>query len=77
VPENVAQQIIIWEEEKNAIKIENVIYLYEFADEKQFERYMDILKKEKIPILWSSKEKNIMIVPKNSRNTQILNKINE
>ncbi len=64
IPENVAHQILIWEEEKNAIGAFSVLCIYEFA-EGGYDYYLQEIKKMGIKILWESKEKSIIIVPKN------------
>ena len=75
MPENVSQQILIWEEEKNAVKYENVIYLFEF-DKDDFDRHLDKLKSEGVSILWKSKEKNILIIPRTRKNNEIIKNFN-
>ena len=78
IPENVAHQIIIWEEEKNAISAFNgnlfylllinlyiVQCLYDFIDVGQYEYYLQEIKKRNITVLWENKEKRTIIVPKN------------
>jgi hypothetical protein len=76
IPENVAQQIIIWEEEKNAMTSEPAIFFNEFADEKQYEKYMEVLAAHKVTILWANKQQSIIIVPHHKRIFALLNNIN-
>ena len=72
IPENVAQQIIIWEEEKNAMTSDPALYFDGFVDEKHFEKYIEILNANKITILWINKEKWMIVVPDNKRVRTIL-----
>jgi hypothetical protein len=76
IPENVAQQIIIWEEEKNAMTSELANFLCEFVDMKQFEKYVEVLNANKIPILWINKAQSMIVVPENKRVRAVLNTIN-
>jgi hypothetical protein len=54
-----------------------VIYLHDFVDDNQFDKYVEIMRKDKVSILWASKENKIMLIPKNNKNTMILKRLNE
>jgi hypothetical protein len=75
IPENVAQQIIIWEEEKNAMTSEPAIFFNEFVDEKQYDKYMEVFAANKITILWANKQQSTIIVPNHKKVFALLNNI--
>jgi hypothetical protein len=75
IPENVAQQIIIWEEEKNAMTSEPAIFFNEFADEKQYDKYMEVFTANKITILWANKQQSIIVVSNHKKVFALLNNI--
>ena len=66
IPENVAHQIIIWEEEKRAISITSglALCLYDFIDFNDFQRHCNEIGKRGGRILWSSEERQIIVVRK-------------
>jgi hypothetical protein len=51
------------------------MYLSEFVDEKQYEKYIKTFKHDGVTILWENKEKHCVIVPNNSKSKTVLNKL--
>ena len=64
IPENVAHQIVIWEEEKNSLIYWNCSYYYGFANVNEFNKYLKRMKADNIPIKYINKEKNEIIIEK-------------
>ena len=52
------------------------IYLFEFADDDHFAKYIEKMKTDKIPILWMNKEKRILILPNNQKTKLALKHLN-
>jgi hypothetical protein len=64
IPSNIEQQIIIWEQEKNAITAEKCNYYYEFLNQ---DEYLDFIRKctaGKINIIWRNNEEMKVCIPK-------------
>ena len=64
IPENVANQIVMWSDEINALNPENSILLYDFVDENQYDDYYRTLKQN--DILWSDRSKKLIVVKKSA-----------
>ena len=64
IPENVANQIVIWGEEINALNPENSILLFDFVDENQYDDYYKRLKQS--DILWTNKSKKLIVVKRSA-----------
>jgi len=62
IPENVVQQIYIWEEEKNAIISSRAIYLSDFPKKEQYEKLNKILTDNSFKILWKNNETCQLVV---------------
>jgi hypothetical protein len=66
IPENVAHQIIMWGDEITVLNPENVLLLYDFIDDNQYDGYMEKLKN--IEIIWTDKKNRLIAVKKKYEN---------
>jgi predicted HNH restriction endonuclease len=51
------------------------MYLSEFVDERQYDRYIKAFKREGVPVLWENKDRHLMVIPSNKKSVAVLNNL--